>query len=62
MNPPNRQNRRRFLRNLGATTGALAVPYFMSSPSVFASDANNDRPLDGCISIGSMGYGPATYR
>jgi predicted dehydrogenase len=54
--PLARTHRRDFLR---AAATAAAVPYFAWSPRAFANEDKNDRPLIGCIGLGSMGSGDA---
>src|SRR5688500_11927222 len=48
--------RREFLKTAAA---AAAVPYFAWSARVFANQAKNERPVIGCIGVGSMGTGDA---
>ncbi len=57
---PSPHNRRQFLKS-GAAAGAAAtmVPYFNWSQPAFANRSRNDRPLIGCIGVGSMGTGDA---
>ncbi len=50
-------SRRRFLQ--AASIGA-AAPYFAWTRPAFANAAKNDRPLIGCIGVGSMGMGDAS--
>ena len=52
--------RRDFLKtaSAAAVAGGL-VPLFAESQKAFANDAANDRPLIGCIGVGSMGTGDA---
>ncbi len=53
-------SRREFLKkSAAAATVAGMVPYFTSTSKAFANDAKNDRPLIGCIGVGSMGTGDA---
>jgi predicted dehydrogenase len=53
-------NRRVFLgKSSLAATGAASAVYFPWSHSTFANLAANDRPLIGCIGVGSMGMGDA---
>lgn len=53
---PKNQNRRTFLK----TTSAIAVtPYFAWNQRAFANQEKNDRPVIGCIGVGSMGSGDA---
>lgn len=49
--------RRDFLK--AASTAAVSTPYFFSSERAFANAAKNDRPVIGCIGVGSMGTGDA---
>jgi predicted dehydrogenase len=52
--------RRDFLKSsLAAAAAGGAVPYFLSSPRAFANQSANDRPIIGCIGVGSMGTGDA---
>ena len=55
-----RATRRDFLKTAGsaAAVGA-AVPYFSWNAKAFANEAKNDRPVIGCIGVGSMGTGDA---
>lgn len=55
-----RQSRRSFLQTSAAVaaTGAT-VPYFAWTEKAFANQAKNDRPVIGCIGVGSMGSGDA---
>ena len=48
--------RRKFLAAAAAST---ALPYFPWSQSAFANETANDRPLLGCIGVGSMGKADA---
>lgn len=58
--PKNQSNRRDFLKTSTAAAAAgLTVPYFLSSQKAFANTAKNDRPVIGCIGVGSMGTGDA---
>ncbi len=58
MSPKN--TRREFLKTgTAAVAAAGAVPYFLSTQKAFANQAKNDRPLIGCIGVGSMGTGDA---
>ena len=51
--------RREFLQTAAAAAAVgSAVPYF-SPQKAFANQAKNDRPLIGCIGVGSMGSGDA---
>jgi predicted dehydrogenase len=53
-------SRRRFLQQSAALgVAAGAVPYFAWSPQAFANQDKNDRPVIGCIGVGSMGTGDA---
>lgn len=53
-------SRRTFLKTSAAATAAgLTVPYFTSTEKTFANTMQNDRPLIGCIGVGSMGTGDA---
>lgn len=53
-------NRRNFLKRTGATAAAAgAVAYFPWTQPSFANEAKNDRPIIGCIGVGSMGTGDA---
>ena len=54
-----RSSRRRFLQQSAAIGAVAAVPYFQSAPKAFANQAKNDRPVIGCIGVGSMGTGDA---
>ncbi len=50
--------RRDFLKkSTAAAAAAGAVPYFGWNAKAFANDAKNDRPVIGCIGVGSMGAG-----
>jgi predicted dehydrogenase len=52
-------NRREFLRKSSALAAATGVvPYFAQSRA-FANQDKNDRPVIGCIGVGSMGTGDA---
>ncbi len=52
--------RRSFLKSTtGAGAAAGAMAYFPWSQKAFANDSANDRPLIGCIGVGSMGTGDA---
>ena len=59
MQPP-RTSRRRFLHQstVAAAAGA-SVAYFPWTQKAFANLAANDRPLIGCVGVGSMGTGDA---
>lgn len=52
--------RRDFLKT-SAAAAALSgtIPYFGWSPKALANQAKNDRPIIGCIGVGSMGTGDA---
>ncbi len=53
-------SRREFLRHsLAVAAAAGSVPYFSWSRSAFANSSANDRPVIGCIGVGSMGQGDA---
>ncbi|MFM7042024.1 MAG: Gfo/Idh/MocA family protein [Planctomycetaceae bacterium] len=54
-----RHPRRTFLGATAAVTAAGAVPFFPSTRRAFANEAATDRPLVGCIGVGSMGTGDA---
>jgi len=55
-----KNTRREFLKTgTAAVAAAGAVPYFLSTQKAFANQAKNDRPLIGCIGVGSMGTGDA---
>jgi predicted dehydrogenase len=55
-----RQSRRSFLKTSAAAgAAAAAVPYFAWNETAFANQAKNDRPVIGCIGVGSMGTGDA---
>lgn len=56
---PNRLNRRSFLGTSAAAGAAASVPYFAWSQPAFANSSANDRPVIGCIGVGSMGTGDA---
>ena len=52
--------RRDFLKQSAVVAaGAASIPYIFTSQRAFANDAKNDRPLIGCIGVGSMGTGDA---
>ncbi len=54
-------SRRSFLKSTaGAGTAAGAIAYFPWNQKAFANDSANDRPVIGCIGVGSMGTGNAT--
>lgn len=53
-------HRRDFLRRSAAVAAAsAATPYFLSTQTTFANKLANDRPVIGCIGVGSMGTGDA---
>src|SRR6056297_2642572 len=53
-------SRRDFIKATSTTAAAAAmVPYFATSNQAFANQSKNDRPLIGCIGVGSMGTGDA---
>jgi predicted dehydrogenase len=52
-------DRRDFLRVAGTVAGAATVPYFCSTQTAFGNASKNDRPIIGCIGVGSMGTGDA---
>ena len=54
-----RHPRRTFLGATAAVTAAGTVPFFPSTRRAFANQAATDRPLIGCIGVGSMGTGDA---
>jgi predicted dehydrogenase len=55
-----KQNRRDFLKkSTVAAAAGVTVPYFLSTQKAFANKEANDRPLIGCIGVGSMGTGDA---
>jgi len=54
-----RHPRRTFLGATAAVTAAGTVPFFASTRRAFANEAATDRPLIGCIGVGSMGTGDA---
>jgi len=57
---PTQTNRRRFLGNTVTAAASVGfIPYFCSSPKLFANRMKNDRPHIGCIGLGSMGTGDA---
>ena len=57
---PQQNTRRQFLKtSAAAAAGAATVPYFMSTQKAFANQEKNDRPMIGCIGVGSMGTGDA---
>jgi len=48
--------RRDFLKkSTVAATAVGAVPYFSWNEKAFANNDKNDRPVIGCIGVGSMG-------
>ncbi|MFO0871364.1 MAG: Gfo/Idh/MocA family oxidoreductase [Pirellulales bacterium] len=54
------QNRREFVQSSAALAAAgAAVPYFAWTQPSFANQAKSDRPVIGCIGVGSMGTGDA---
>ena len=54
------QPRRDFLKKSAIGAGAAAVvPYFGWNQATFANQSKNDRPVIGCIGVGSMGTGDA---
>ena len=54
------QPRRDFLKKTAIGAGAAAaVPYIGWNSSTFANNSKNDRPVIGCIGVGSMGTGDA---
>ncbi len=56
----NQTTRRGFLKKSAvAATAAGAVPYFASTQKAFANTSANDRPIIGCVGVGSMGSGDA---
>ena len=55
-----RKERRRFLKSTALAGGAAVVtPYFAWAKPAFANRSKNDRPIAGCIGVGSMGTGDA---
>ncbi|MBW3599001.1 MAG: Gfo/Idh/MocA family oxidoreductase [Planctomycetes bacterium] len=55
-----RTSRRRFLKQSASLAAAGAVvPYFSWTQKAFANQEKNDRPVIGCIGVGSMGTGDA---
>ncbi|MGB6042983.1 MAG: Gfo/Idh/MocA family oxidoreductase, partial [Pirellulales bacterium] len=54
-----KRNRRDFLKTTAAVTAAGSVPYFSWTQKAFANEEKNDRPVIGCIGLGSMGTGDA---
>ena len=58
----NQSTRRDFLkRSATAAAAGGAVPYFTSNQKAFANASANDRPVIGCIGVGSMGTGDAGH-
>jgi len=54
------QNRRDFLKTSAALAAVGgATPYFAWNQKAFANQDKNDRPVIGCIGVGSMGSGDA---
>ena len=55
------QNRRDFLKTsvAAAAVGGTVMPYFAWNEKAFANQDKNDRPVIGCIGVGSMGSGDA---
>lgn len=55
-----RNDRRQFLKSTALAGGVVAaVPYFTWTRPAFANRSKNDRPIAGCIGVGSMGTGDA---
>ena len=54
-----RATRRDFLKTQAAAAAVGAAPYFLSSRQASANESANDRPVIGCIGVGSMGSGDA---
>ena len=53
-------HRRDFIKKTTALAAASStVPFFSWSPKAFANQEKNDRPVVGCIGVGSMGTGDA---
>lgn len=52
-------SRRDFLKTAAAATAAASIPYVAWNERAFANQAKNDRPVIGCIGVGSMGTGDA---
>lgn len=53
-------NRRTFVKSAAAATFASGfLPYFPFTKPAFANRMKNDRPIVGCIGVGSMGTGDA---
>jgi len=50
--------RRDFLKTSGALGAGAMIPYY-AMPKAFANQDANDRPVIGCIGVGSMGTGDA---
>jgi predicted dehydrogenase len=60
MNHKTAQDRRDFLKSTAIGAGAAAsIPYFGWNQTTFANQSKNDRPVIGCIGVGSMGTGDA---
>ena len=60
MAQPANQSRRRFLKQSAAAAAVGGVvPYFSWNETTFANNLKNDRPVIGCIGVGSMGTGDA---
>lgn len=51
--------RRDFLKTSSLLAAGTAVPHFAWSKPAFANNSANDRPIIGCIGVGSMGTGDA---
>jgi predicted dehydrogenase len=59
-NAQTQASRRDFIKLTSATAAAATlVPYVTTSTKSFANQAANDRPVIGCIGVGSMGTGDA---
>ena len=59
-NKTTKQTRRRFLKTSSAAAAVgMATPYFGWNQKSFANVSKNDRPVIGCIGVGSMGTGDA---
>lgn len=56
---PTTASRRDFLKTAAAVSAAASVPYVAWTEKAFANQDKNDRPLIGCIGVGSMGTGDA---
>ena len=53
-------HRRDFIKKTTALAAASStVPFFAWNPKAFANQEKNDRPVVGCIGVGSMGTGDA---